>query len=140
MCYRFLVLWQGQSTNISFRFLWFSFCGRPGHQCPFFDRFSCFWRSQCLVVWPRLDDPFISQNPWEFCISFSKTLYSLYYLEARLNFSFLHNSLWLPSPPNRVLSSSRLLPSLIMRFIISSLSSYNLHLLFWWFLSIFALA
>ena len=30
--------------------------------------FSC-WLSLDLVVWPRLDDPFVSQNPREFCLS-----------------------------------------------------------------------
>ena len=28
-----------------------------------------FWLSQGLVVWPRLDDPFVYQNPKEFCAS-----------------------------------------------------------------------
>ena len=30
--------------------------------------FFC-WLSQGLVVWPRLGDPFVSQNPKEFCAS-----------------------------------------------------------------------
>ena len=25
------------------------------------------WLSQGVLVWPKLDDPFVSQNPWEFC-------------------------------------------------------------------------
>ena len=28
-----------------------------------------FWQSLCLVVWPRLHDRFVSQNPSEFCVS-----------------------------------------------------------------------
>ena len=31
--------------------------------------FFCCWLSLGLVVWPRLDDPFVFQNPSEFCSS-----------------------------------------------------------------------
>ena len=33
--------------------------------------FFFFWLSLCLVVWPRLGDPFVSQNPWKLCASHS---------------------------------------------------------------------
>ena len=32
--------------------------------------FFC-WLLQYLVVWPRLGDPFVSQNPWGVCVSHS---------------------------------------------------------------------
>ena len=38
----FFVLWQGPSTWLSFRFLWFSFCGPLGRHSSLFSRFSFF--------------------------------------------------------------------------------------------------
>ena len=55
--------------------------------------FSC-WLLQTQVVWPRLSDPFISQNPRGFCASFSRTdsgLY-IYHLFVMVKLQFL--SLW----------------------------------------------
>ena len=42
----------------------------PSLSCSIFSRFSFFcWPSLGLVVWPRFDTPFVSQNPKEFCAS-----------------------------------------------------------------------
>ena len=45
--------------------------GQPERQCPLFGMFFFFFilLSLALVVWPRLDEPFVSQNPREFCAS-----------------------------------------------------------------------
>ena len=55
--------------------------------------FFC-WLSPSLIVWPRLDDPFVSQNPREFCVSFSRTDSGLcinhFFIWSNSN--FLHNS------------------------------------------------
>ena len=49
----------------------FSFTlGQPEQQSLLFGRFSFFcWLLLGLVFWPRLSDPFVSQNPWELCVS-----------------------------------------------------------------------
>ena len=67
MSHSFLVLWQGLCTFLSFCFLLFSLYGLPGRQSQLFSRFSFFgWLSLSLVIWPRLDDLFVFQNPREF--------------------------------------------------------------------------
>ena len=43
----------------------------PGHQNPLFGRFFCCWQSIDLVVWSRLGDTFVSQNPQELRVSHS---------------------------------------------------------------------
>ena len=92
----FLVLWQGLSTCLSFHFLSVLPCCQSKWQIPLFVRFSffCWWG---LIIWPRFDDMFISQNPREFCISFSWTDFELgiYFLFEWSNLNFLHNSLWI---------------------------------------------
>ena len=64
MFHYFLVLWQGLGTYVS---------GLPGlwslpYGCFFF--FFC-WLTQYLVIWPRLGDPFVSQNSRVICASYS---------------------------------------------------------------------
>ena len=51
------------------------------------------WLSIGLVVWPRLGDPFVYQNPTEFCVSFSRTDSGLciHHLSVYSNLDFLHN-------------------------------------------------
>ena len=63
--YSFLVLWQGRSTNLLFRFLSVLSSGQLERQNPLFSRFTFFffsfffcWLSLDLIVWPRLDDSF----------------------------------------------------------------------------------
>ena len=56
-------------------FLSFWLCGQLERQSSLFGRFSFFFffffwlLSRGLVVWPRQDDPFVSQNPRKFCAS-----------------------------------------------------------------------
>ena len=96
----------------------------------------------------------LAEIRWSFCIlkSFrslcvpfsmpSSGLY-IYHLFVWSNLSFLHNSQWITLPPKTrpVLYSfcANLLHSLIMWLTVSSLSPQNLHLLFSYVLSIFAL-
>ena len=50
-------------------------CDQPEKQILLFGRFSFLcWLSLGLVVWPRFDDLFVSQNLKEFCVSFSRTV------------------------------------------------------------------
>ena len=66
---------------LSFRFLSILLGGLPGRLNPLFRWFSlffffffffffCCWLSLDLVVWQRLDDSFVSQNPIEVCASY----------------------------------------------------------------------
>ena len=87
--------------------------------------FFC-WLSLGLVVWLRLGNLFIIQNPWEVCASHSpgQILCCPYSLIA-ISFTFPSGSL---SPPSRVLFfCANLRHSLIMWLIVSSLFPYNLH-------------
>ena len=132
MLYSFMVLWQGLGTYLSFCFLWFPLCGLPGWQSSLFGWFFFFfcWVSLGPVVWPRLGDLFVSQNPREFYATYSRWkdsgLHS-YLFVVRLNLNFLYNSQWITFPTQSclVLSSfcSSLLHSLIMWLIVSSLLS-----------------
>ena len=85
-----------------------------------------------------------SKSQRSLCVSFSRTGSGLciYHLFVWSNFNFLHNSQWItfPTQLSLVLYSpwANLLHSLIMWLIVSSLSPYNLHLLFCCVLSIFA--
>ena len=64
----FLVLRQGLGSYLSFRFLLFLLCSLSERQNPLFGRFSFFsWLALGLFVWPRLGDPFASQNTREYC-------------------------------------------------------------------------
>ena len=72
----FIVLWHGLSTYLSFRFLLFLLCGLPRWLSPLFGWFSFYFLffillALGLVVWPRLDNLFVSQNPRELCLSHS---------------------------------------------------------------------
>ena len=78
-------------------------------------------------------------------VSFSRTGagFCRYHLFVWSNWHFLHISQWITLPTQSCLAlysfCANLLHSLIMWLIVSSLSPYSLHLLFCWFLSIFAL-
>ena len=51
-----------------FRFLLFSICGLPERQSPLFSRLLFFcWLSLGLLVWSKLGDLFVYQNPEKFC-------------------------------------------------------------------------
>ena len=87
----------------------------------------------------------ISKSQRTLRVSFSRTDYGLCicHLLVLLNFSFLHNSQWIPFPTKTylVLYSflANLLFSLIMWLIVSSLSPHNLHLIFYCVLCIISL-
>ena len=75
MFHFFSVLLQGRGIYLSFRFLSGSSCSQPGWKSSiwqvffflffFFFFFFFFWLSLGLVVWFKLGDPFVSQNPRE---------------------------------------------------------------------------
>ena len=78
----------------------------------------CCWLSLGLVLWSRLDNPAVSQNPSEVCTSHSSgQMLSCAYTICSY-FNFLHNSQWitLPHQSRLVLYSfcASLLHSLIM--------------------------
>ena len=87
----------------------------------------------------------ISKSQTILCVTFSKTDsgLSICHFFVWSNFNFLHNSLWIIFPTHSYLVlysyCADLLHSLIKWLIVSSLSPYNLHLLFFCVLSIFAL-
>ena len=98
-----------------------------------------------MVVWVRLGDLFLSQNPRETCLShFPGWIFKLYiyHLLGWSNFIFLHNFQWIIFPNHSCLVlysfCTNLLHSLIW-LIVSSQSTQNLHLLSYCILSIFAL-
>ena len=64
MFHCFISSLQGPGTYLSFYFLSILFYGQPRQQNPLFSKFSfsCWWLLG-LVIWPRLGDPFIYQNP-----------------------------------------------------------------------------
>ena len=70
----FSVLYRDLGTYLSSRFLSVLSSGHPKLQSPLFSRvfwvFFFFFLSLGLVVWPRIDDPFVSQNPKEFYASY----------------------------------------------------------------------
>ena len=135
----FSVLRHGLGTYISFRFLSILQCGLPRRRSPLFGRFifCCCWLSLGLVVWPKLDDPFVYQNPREFlCVSFSRTDSGLctYHFSVWSNSNFWHNFAWITFPTQlcRVLYPfyDNLTHSLMWLFI-SCLSPHNQHLQFY---------
>ena len=68
----FLFSLQGPRTYLSPHFLSILLSGQPGQQSPQIGNFfSSSSLSLGLVVWPRLGDPFVSQNPWAVCASHS---------------------------------------------------------------------
>ena len=80
---------------------------------------------------PRLGDPFISQNPRSFYVSFFRTdsRLCIYHLFLWSNFSLLHSSQWITLPTRSFLVlysfCDNLLYSLNMSLIVSSLSPHN---------------
>ena len=58
-------------------------CGQPERQSSLFGRFSLCWLLLGLVVWPRLDNSFVSQNPRNFCLIFLDG----FWVWSNLNFS-----------------------------------------------------
>ena len=69
----FLVLSKSLATYLSFHFLLFYFVVPRNGKMSTIRQVSLFfiWLSLGLVVWPRLGDLFVSQNPREFCTSHS---------------------------------------------------------------------
>ena len=64
----FSVLLQGLDIYFSLQFPSVLPWGQPERQSPLYSRISFFyWLSLDLIIWPRLGDPIISQNPKEFC-------------------------------------------------------------------------
>ena len=95
-----------------------------------------------MVVWPRLDDPFVTQNPREVLAAHSpgRIMGCAYHLFVWSSLIFLHNSLWITFLTEwcLVLYSfcGSLLNSLIMWLIVSSLSPAILLCLVYYFLDI----
>ena len=102
--------------------------------------FFC-WILRGLVVWPRLGDC-VSKSQGSLRVSSSWTDYSLciYHLMVWSNFKFFLNSPWITLPTQSYLVlnpfCAKLLHLFIIWLIISSLSPYNLQLLFCWVISI----
>ena len=92
----FLVLWQGSSTCLTFRFLWFSLCGSRGQQNLqrfFWGFFLGFFFFLLIITWPGLLDKIrwsvcFSESQRILCDSFSRTDSSLckYHLAVWSNF------------------------------------------------------
>ena len=57
-----------------------------------------YWLSLGLVVWPRLSDQFVSQNPREFCASRTDSGLCINHLFMWPNLNFLNNSQWITLP------------------------------------------
>ena len=53
--------------------------------------FFFFWLSQGQVVWPKLSDPFVSQNPSGVCASRTNSRLCSHHLFVWSNLNFLHN-------------------------------------------------
>ena len=91
------------------------------------------WLYLSLVVWSRLGDPFVYQNPREVCLILQNRCWVVHISFVWTNVNFLHNSQWiiLPTQSCLVLHSfdTNLLPSL-MSLIVSFLLPQNLLLLF----------
>ena len=83
-------------------------CGQPERQCPLFDRLSFTWFPiSWSVVSPRLSDPFVSQNPWELCVTHIPGLilgctYTICSYSQISTFCTIPSRF--PSPPSRVYS------------------------------------
>ena len=128
---------QDLTARLSFHLLLFSRNELLIHQNPLGCRFYFFWQLLLgLVFRPGLSYLFVSQNAVILCALFSTTDSAswIYHFVIWSNFNFLHNSLW-----NTFLNQScldgysfyaSLLRSLISWLTVSSLSSYSLHLLF----------
>ena len=90
---------RGPGTYPSFRFLSFLLYGQQRLQFGKFF-FCCCWLLLGLVVWPRLGEPFVFQNPRGVCASHFPVDSGLciYHLFVWSNFNFLHNSKWINLP------------------------------------------
>ena len=92
----FLVLWQGLSIYLSFRFLLFSSCDLPRWQSPQYGRFSFFLltisRSSCLgkIRWSVC----ISKSPRSLYVSFSRTDSRLCIYHLFISWCFLTGVWW----------------------------------------------
>ena len=98
---------------------------QPERQSPLFGWFSFFFffclLPRVLVIWTRLNDPFVSQNLEEFWVSFSWTDSGLciYHLFVWSNLNFLHNFRWITLPTQLCL----LLYSLCANYVIDRFGS-----------------
>ena len=63
---------------------------------------SLFLLSLGLVIWPRLGDPFVSQNSREFSFFWTDSGLCIHHLLVWSNSKFLHNSRGSASPPIRI--------------------------------------
>ena len=130
------------SSYLFFRFHSVLSCGKVHYSA---GSLFC-WLSQGLVVWPRLDDPFVSQNPRELCASrlLGRILGCAYTI---CSYGQILISGIIPSGSHCITKlclvlfsfCDNLLYSLIMWLIVSSLSWHNLYLLFCCVLPILAL-
>ena len=133
----FSVFWQGLRTYLAFNFFILP-CGPPEEQSPLFGWLSFFLLTLNKSV--RLVDV-----KWSVCISKSQRILcilffrtdsglSMYHLFVWSHLNFLHNSQWntIPNQSCLVLYSfcANLLHSLIMGWIVLSISPRNVHLLF----------
>ena len=135
--------------SFSRHFLSILLCGLPGQQNSQLGKFSSFFFLLTITRSGRLAEIrwsiCISISQSSLCVSVSRSDYGMciYHFFAWSNSNFLHNSQWiiLPNQSCLVLYSfwASLLHSLIMWWIVLSLSPHNPHLLFCCFLSIFAL-
>ena len=125
-------------------FLLLLLCALPGWKSSLFHRLPFVCLSLGLAAWPRICDPFVSQNSREFYASYSpRQILSCAYTTCLYGwFSDFYTTKWFTFPirSSIILYSfcANLLLSLIMWLIISSLSSHKLHLQFCSVLSIFA--
>ena len=72
MFHSFSIPRQGRSSYLYFRFLSVLFWGQLGQQSPHIGKFSFSYQLlQGPVVWPRLGDPFVSQNTRGICVPHS---------------------------------------------------------------------
>ena len=111
----FLVLWQGSSIYVFFRFLLFPLSGLLGRKNLLYGKFSVFFfyfwgfflilyfqLSLGLVFSPGLGNPFVSQNPCVFYASHSPIGLCLYHLLVMVKFQSL-----VQFPGDHLLLSSR---------------------------------
>ena len=117
-----------RSTHLSFFFfLSVLSCAQQEWLNPLFGRFSFFffffWLSLSLVMWSRLDNKFISENPREVCaFHFPGRVLDCTYTICSHGQS--------PSPPSHVLTYTLCELTYLMWLVVSSLSPHNLHVLF----------
>ena len=98
MFYSFCSLSRSRFLSLFSLFLKFSLCGQPEQQSPLFGGFSLFcWLSLGLVVWLRLGDLFVSQNPRGVCASHfpGRILGYEYTICSYGQIETLHNSQWI---------------------------------------------